>query len=89
MAVKIGPFRNSGDSSITTSLIFRLSFFWRVLLLQRKTNNMIVIPFSTFPFVEKLIISKRSGYLLDIKPRYVITQTINGKRAWILHKNAF
>ena len=54
-----------------------------------KTNNMIVIPFSTFPFVEKLIISKRSGYLLDIKPRYVITQTINGKRAWILHKSAF
>ena len=56
--------------------------------MQKKTNNMIIIPFSTFPSVEKLIISKRSGYLLDIKTRYVVTQTIKRKRTWILHKNA-
>ena len=89
IAIKVGPFRNSGDCSITTSLIFRLSFSVEFWYLQKKTNNMIIIPFSTFPSVEKLIISKRSGYLLVIKTRYVVTQTIKRKRTWILHKNAF
>ena len=88
IAIKIGPFRNSGDSSITTSLIFRLSFSVEFWYFQKKTNNMIIITFSTFPSVE-LIISKRRGYLLVIKTRYVVTQTIKRKRTWILHKNAF
>ena len=89
IAIKVGPFRNSGDCSITTSLIFRLSFSAEFWYLQKKTNNMIITPFSTFPSVEKLIISKRSGYLLVIKTRYVVTQTVKRQRTWILHKNAF
>ena len=76
IAVKIGPFGNSGDSIITTSLTFHLSFFCRVLLLAEENKQDGNNAFSTFPSVEKLIIAKRSGYLLDIKPRYVVTQTI-------------
>ena len=33
IAVKIGPFKNSGDFSITNSLKFGFSLFYRVLLL--------------------------------------------------------
>ena len=40
---------------------------------------MIITPFSIFPSFEKLIISKQIGYLLDIKPCYVITQTKKGR----------